>query len=299
MGTRYLAWSCGVYSESCRVEVDVGRIRLLFSLLGLLSLPAAAPAGELQFDVDVRYLYGDWRWGDAKMRTEAGVAGPEARLVFADLWSARLSYLTGDFAAVGAVPLADPVYHSRRNYDLSDRRETFDAALEFRPIKSLGIALVYRFARYEHDAVIQLDSDQRLYGEGVESTIAELSAWGLAARSELPLVHGLRLLSEAAWYPYARTEASGHYEFNMLFRPDSLDERWYGRFEPTGLRATVEIRHELSSLPATISAGWLHERFDDAAAKQSDWLSDYLVGGGRDWRKDYLQGVTLRAGFHF
>jgi len=279
----------------CRLLHFVRHLAVLCALF----VPLPSLAAQMQFDVDVRYLYGDWHWGDSQMRSATGLAGPEARFILGDRWSARLTYLTGDFAAVGAVPLDDPVYHSRRNYSLDDRRETLDAAFEFHPLPFLTAALIYRFARYEHASRIELDSDQRLYGEGLESTVAELSAWGLGVRSRIRLVEGLHLGGEAAWFPRVRTEASGRYQFTMLYRSDRLDERWYGQFEPTGLRAGAEITYDLDVLPATLATGYLVERFDDDDARREGWLSDYLAGGGRDWRKDHLQGVTLRAGFHF
>ena len=269
--------------------------------LGLLCVPWRAPAEApiLQLHVDVRYLYGNWRWGGVESRSVAGLAGPQARLAIGEgRWSVRVAYLTGDFAAVGAIPLDDPVYHSRKNYDLDDRRETFDAALEFRPKPGLCVALVYRFARYEHAARIELDSDQRLYGDGLESTVAESAAWGVALRPEIPLLRGLRFEGEVAWFPRVRTEASGRYEYTMFYRSDRLDERWYDRFEPTGLRVGAEITYPLTILPASLSAGYLYERFD-ASAHTTGWLSDYLVSGGRDWREDRFQSVTLRAGFRF
>ncbi len=272
------------------------------ALLGLFCVPLRAPAETpvLQFDVDVRYLYGDWHWGGVEMRSVAGLAGPQARLAIDEgRWSAQVAYLTGDFAAVGAIPLDDAVYHSRKNYDLDDRRETFDAAFEFRPRPELAVALVYRFARYEHAARIELDSDQRLYGDGLESTVAESAAWGVAVRPQVPLLRRLRLEGEVAWFPRVRTEASGRYEYTMFYRSDRLDERWYDRFEPTGLRVAAEITYPLSVLPATLSAGYLHERFDDTSAHSTGWLSDYLASGARDWRKDRFQSVTLRAGFRF
>jgi hypothetical protein len=272
------------------------------ALLGILCGPAAVTASpDVRLDVGVRYLYGDWRWGAFKMNSEAGMAGPQARLaILGGRWAMRVAYLTGDFAAVGAIPLDDPLYHSRKNYAVDDRRETFDGALEFRPLPAFGAALVYRFARYEHTARIVLDSDQRAYGEGLESTIAESSAWGLAARSELPPVRGFRITGELAWFPRVHTESSGRFAYTMSQRADQLDERWYDRFSPTGLRGVAEVNYAFNILPATLSAGYLYERFDDDEALREDWLTDYLAGGaGRDLRQDLLQGVTLRAGFRF
>lgn len=287
---------CEPLSIPCRVTA----LLPLLALAGLLRAPAWGAAPDLRLDVDVLYLYGRWRWGDFEMNSEAGLAGPQARLSLLEgRWSARAAYLTGDFAAVGAVPLDDPLYHSRKNYDLDDRRETFEAALEYRPRPVAGVALVYRFARYDHEARVELDSDQRAYGDGVEETVAESSAWGLAVRSRLPAVLGFRVEAEVAWFPRVRTEASGHYGYTMYYRTDRLDERWYARFEPTGLRGVVEVAYPLRLLPATLSLGLLHERFADDDAVRRGWLTDYLASGGRDWRKDRLQGVALRAGFRF
>ena len=101
-------------------------------------------------------------------------------------------------------------------------------------------------------------------------------------------------------FPRVRTEASGRFVYTLSQRTDHLDERWYGRFSPVGVRGAAEITYAFRILPATLSAGYLHERFDDDREVRQDWLTDYLAGGtGSDLRKDHLQGVTLRAGFRF
>jgi hypothetical protein len=269
-------------------------------LLTALPVAATTEADGLRVDLDVTYVYGEWRWGAFDMRPQAGLAGPEARLILpGDRWSASLRYLTGDFAAVGAIPLADPLFNSRKNYSLDDRRETLAAAQEFRPNRDLSVGLRQRYARYEHSARIELESDQRLYGEGHERTVAESWAVGAGLRLHRPVTARLSIAADAAWYPWVRSEISGEYDYDMLYRPERLDERWFGRFEPTGWRAGLDISWALASLPATLSAGLLYERFAGDDGGDSGWLADYLAGDSRDWQTDRLLGLTLRAGFSF
>ena len=100
-------------------------ISWLCPLILLASVVDGATAeSKLRLDVDVRYYYGQWQWGDYEMTPRAGQAGPDVRVHLpGGRWSLGTSYLSGDFSAAGASPLSDPLFRSRKNFAVEDGRE--------------------------------------------------------------------------------------------------------------------------------------------------------------------------------
>ena len=270
-----------------------------------LSLPgtAAGKSGrDMQLAVDVRYYYGDWQWGDFKMTPRAGMAGPDLRL---ELQGGRLSvgtaYLSGNFAAVGAVALDDPLFHSRKNFDLVDNREEFAVDLEYRPSSYAGIVLMYRLGQYDLSSTVELNSDQRLYGTGREEVINETKGWGVGLRSKLPLRRGLVLSGEFVYFPSVAAEAAGTYQYQMLYNTSGLDERWFGRSDLRGFKSRGELTYSLATVPISLSAGYFYQLLVDRDTAQTGWVEAYLAGQtrSRNWLDDRFRGFTARAGFSF
>ena len=283
---------------------------LVFPLLGALALlwplhsaDAAEEKGRpVQLSVDVRYYYGRWQWGDFKMTPRAGMAGPDLRLELQEgRWALFATYLSGDFAAVGAMPLSDPVYHSRKNFELTSSREEFETGLEFHPWSYAGLALVYKLAQYDLVADVELNSDQRYYGTGREQVIDEAWGWGIGFLPQVPLRRGLLLRGEFFYFPRLTAKAAGTYQYDMLYNSDRLDERWFGRVDVRGFRGRGELTYALAKIPISFSLGYFYQSLAEWKPVREGWLELYLAGQtqARSWLKDRFHGVTIRAGFTF
>jgi len=280
---------------------------LAICLLSPILLTDSGAAGSVdarwvQLAVDVRYYYGRWQWGDFKMTPRAGMAGPDLRLELQEgRWVLSAYYLSGDFAAVGATPLADPVYHSRKNFELTGNREDFEVGVEFHPWSRAGIALIYKLVQYDLVTDVDLNSDQRLYGSGREQVVDEAWGWGIGLLPRVPLGRGFTAGGEIFFFPTLTTKAAGSYRYDMLFNSDRLDERWFGRTEVSGFRCRFEFAYELPKVPISLSLGYFFQRLADRDSGTRGWLEEYLAGQTQtqSWEEDLFQGVTARAGFTF
>jgi len=275
-----------------------------FSLLFLAGSAAAAPKrwGEVRLSVDVRYYYGRWQWGDFKMTPRAGMAGPDLRLeLLGGRGAVYGTYLSGSFAAVGATPLEDPLYRSRKNFELADSREEFEVGLEFLPWPYAGIAVAYKLAQYDLVADVELNSDQRLYGTGREQVVSEAWGWGIGLLPRVPLRYGLIFDGEFFFFPRLTAKAAGTYQYQMLYNRASLDERWYGRVGVHGFRGRGEFTYALAKVPISLSLGYFFQLLVEREPSQDGWLEAYLAGQtqARSWLEDRFHGVTARAGFTF
>jgi hypothetical protein len=279
-------------------HVSLALLGALF-LLSLFPLQAVGQ-GPLRLQVDVRYYYGRWQWGELAMRPRAGMAGPDVRLELGH-WALYTAYLSGEFTAVGAWPLADPFFHSRKNYKLADDREEFELGLEYRPFSWAGVALVYKFVQYDLLADVELNSDQRRYGTGQEQALDEAGGLGLGLRLRLPLGQRLALGSDLFYFPRLRAEAAGAYQYRMLYRSGGLDERWFGRAKVRGFKVRGELTYALSALPISLSVGYFHQLLEEGDPSPLGWLETYLGGQTQDrcWLEDRFEGFTGRMGFSF
>ncbi len=276
----------------------------LCALLSLATARGAQAAGPrlARLSAEVRYFYGQWQWGDFKMAPQAGMAGPDLRL---ELLNGRLAmgaaYLSGSFAGVGATPLDDPRYHSRKDFDLADDREEFTLGLEYSPWPHGGVVLVWRLARYDLDAEVELNSDQRRYGTGREQAHNEARGLGIGLRPRLPLWGGLKLRGEFLYFPDLAAEAAGRYQYQVVYRQEGLDERWFGRARARGFSGSGELSYELSAVPISVAAGFFYQRLEARRLPPEGWLENYLQGQTRDqsWLADRFSGFTARAGFQF
>ncbi|MDP6701386.1 MAG: hypothetical protein QGH25_17175 [Candidatus Latescibacteria bacterium] len=280
---------------------------LLTALACLLlpSLPATAAdrsARAVQLAVDVRYYYGHWQWGDFNMTPRAGMAGPDLRLEFqGGRLSVGTTYLSGNFAAVGAVALDDPLFHSRKNFDLVDNREEFSIDLEYRPVRYAGLVLMYRLGQYDLSSTVDLNSDQRLYGRGREQATNEARGWGVGLRAKLPLRRSLVFSGEFIYFASVAAEAAGTYQYQMLYNNSGLDERWFGRSDLRGFKGRGELTYSLKTVPISLAAGYFYQLLVDRDAARTGWVEAYLAGQtqGRNWLDDRFRGFTARAGFSF
>lgn len=264
---------------------------------------AAEPHPRLaRLTAEVRYFYGRWQWGDFEMAPQAGMAGPQLRLELLNgKLAAGASYLSGDFVGVGATPLGDERYHSRKDFDLADNREEFTLSLEYRPWVYAGAVAVWRLARYDLDAQVELNSDQRRYGSGREQAHNEARGLGLGLRPRVPLAGRLALNGEFLYFPGLQSEAAGRYQYQVVYREESLDERWFGEEEVRGFSGWGELVCDLRAVPVTVAAGFFYQRLKGRQLPPPGWLEDYLRGQTRDrsWLRDRFYGFTARAGFRF
>lgn len=280
---------------------------LLTAALFPLLLPGAVDvfareAPLVRLSVDVRYYYGRWQWGEFKMTPRAGMAGPDLRLELQEgRWALRAAYLSGDFAAVGATPLQDAVYGSRKNFRLTDNREEFEVGLEFHPRRWIGGALVYKLVQYDLVVDVELNSDQRLYGSGREQVVDEAWGWGVGLLPRLPLGRSLAVHGEIFYFPRLTARGAGTYQYEMLYNRGRLDERWFGRTSVHGFRGQMELIYALARVPVSFSLGYFYQFLDAREAAAEGWLEAYLAGQtqARTWREDRFHGVTARAGFSF
>ena len=277
---------------------------LLFLLLSMSASAEAATAKsqKLKLAVNVRYYYGHWRWGDFKMTPRAGIAGPDLRLEMIDGRLAVTSaYFSGSFSASGAISLADNRFHSRKNFDLSDNREAFEFGLEFRLQENVGLVLIYQLTQYDLEAEIELHSDQRLYGSGLETAINETRGLGLGLRPRLKLRRNISLSGEFLYFPRLTAKAAGSYQYRMLYRGGDLDERWFGDTHANGFNTRGELTYSLANVPVSLSLGYFYQRLDESESSPPGWLDQYLAGqsGSQSWHRDRFQGFTARAGFIF
>lgn len=289
----------------------MGRHGLNFLLIGatvLLALgsgPARAAEARprlARLSAEVRYYYGRWHWGEFSLAPQAGMAGPQLRL---EVWEGKLvagaAYLSGDFAGVGATPLDDDRFHSRKEFDLADQREEFTFSLEYRPWAYAGAVAVWRLARYDLDAAVELNSDQRHYGSGREQAHNEARGIGVGVRPHLPLASRLALDGELLYFPGLQGEAAGRYEYQVVYREEGLDERWFGRTKVRGLAGQAELAYQLRAVPVTVAAGFFYQRLKSRRLAPAGWLEEYLRGqtGDRSWLLDRFYGFTARAAFRF
>ena len=287
-------------------------VRFLFfpflSALALLWSPGAVQAAAEQktrlarLSVDVRYYYGRWQWGDFKMTPRAGMAGPDLRLELQEgRWVALASYLSGSFAAVGAMSLSDPTFNSRKNFELADSRDEFEVGLEFHPWPQAGFALIYKLVQYDLAVDVELNSDQRHYGTGREQVVDEAWGWGVGFLPRLPLKFGLSLRGEFFYFPRLTAKGAGIYQYEMFYNSDRLDERWVGRVDVHGFRARGELTYALAKIPISLSLGYFYQSLAQRDPAQEGWLELYLAGQtqARSWLEDRFHGITVRAGFTF
>ncbi len=272
-------------------------------LLGDRASGAAEPHPRLaRLSAEVRYFYGRWQWGDFEMSPQAGMAGPELRLeLLGGKVKAGAAYLSGNFVGVGATPLEDIRYHSRKDFDLADNREEFTFSLEYRPLTYAGAVAVWRLARYDLDAQVELNSDQRRYGTGREQAHNEARGFGFGLRPRLPLGSHLALNGEVLYFPGLHSEAAGRYQYQVVFREEALDERWFGKGRVRGFSSWGELSYALQAVPVTVAAGFFYQRLNGRKLPPAGWLEDYLRGQTRDhsWLRDRFYGFTARAGFRF
>jgi hypothetical protein len=273
----------------------------LFCLLGV-SQAVGQKAHSVRLFADVRYYYGHWQWGDFKMIPRAGMAGPNLRLELKEgLLAAFATYLSGDFAAVGAMPLSDPIFNSRKNYELIGNREEFEVGLEFRPWLYAGFALVYKLAQCDLVTDVELNSDQRQYGTGREQVVDEAWGWGVGFLPQVPLKGGLMLRGEFFYFPRFRAKGAGTYQYEMLYNSDRLDERWFGRVGVHGFRTHGELAYALAKIPISFSLGYFYQALVEREPVRDGWLELYMAGQTqvRSWLEDRFHGITVRAGFSF
>jgi len=274
----------------------------LSALLGWGGEARAAETGLARLSAEVRYFYGRWQWGDFEMSPQAGMAGPELRVeVLGGKLNGSAAYLSGHFIGVGATSLDDPRYHSRKNFDLADDREEFTFGLEYRPLTSAGVVVVWRLARYDLDAEVELNSDQRRYGSGREQAHNEARGFGFGLRPRLPLGHRLALNGEFLYFPALQSEAAGRYQYQVVYREEHLDERWFGERRVRGFSVWGELSYGLRAVPVTVAAGFFYQGLEGSNVPPAGWLEDYLRGQTRDrsWLRDRFFGFTARAGFRF
>jgi hypothetical protein len=263
---------------------------------------ADSPPRLARLSAEVRYFYGRWQWGDFEMSPQAGVAGPELTLeLLGGKLNAGAAYLSGDFIGVGATPLDDVRYHSRKDFDLADNREEFTLSLEYRPWPYAGAVGVWRLARYDLDAQVELNSDQRHYGSGRERAHNEARGFGFGLRPRMPLGKRLALAGEALYFPGLQGQAAGRYQYEVVYRAESLDERWFGEEEVRGFSAWGEVSYTLQAVPATVAGGFFYQRLKGRHQPPAGWLEDYLRGQTQDrsWLQDRFYGFRARAGFRF
>lgn len=281
---------------------------MIIAALGILapgsgkSQAAEARPRLARLTAEVRYFYGRWQWGDFEMAPQAGMAGPQLRLELLDgQVAAGASYLSGDFAGVGATALDDPRYHSRKDFDLADNREEFTLSLEYRPWTHAGAVAVWRLARYDLDAQVELNSDQRHYGSGREQAHNEARGLGFGLRPRVPLAGRLALNGEFLYFPGLQSEAAGRYQYQVVYREEGLDERWFGEKKVRGFSGWGELVCDLRAVPVTVAAGFFYQRLKGRQLPPAGWLEDYLRGQTRDrsWLRDRFYGFTARAGFRF
>ncbi|MCC7263899.1 MAG: hypothetical protein IT369_15410 [Candidatus Latescibacteria bacterium] len=283
------------------------RIPRLIVALGLLvladgSAPAAEAPRPVRLSAEVRYYYGRWQWGGFSLAPQAGMAGPQLRLeLLGGKLAAGAAYLSGDFTGVGATALDDARFHSRKEFDLADNREQFTLSLEYRPWAYGGVVVVWRLARYDLDAAVQLISDQRHYGSGREQAHNEARGLGLGLRPLVPLVGRLALQGEALYFPGLQNEAAGRYQYQVVYREEALDERWFGRTKVRGLAGQAELVYTLQAVPAQLAAGFFYQHLRSRHLPPAGWLEDYLRGqtGDHNWLRDRFYGFTARAAFRF
>ena len=283
------------------------RLRLLVALALLALGRGEAWAAEARprlarLTAEVRYFYGRWQWGDFEMAPQAGMAGPQLRLeVLGGKVAAGAAYLSGDFAGVGATALDDERFHSRKEFDLVDKREEYTLSLEYRPWQWAGAVAVWRLARYDLEAEVELNSDQRRYGSGREQAHNEARGLGVGLRPRVPLAGRLVLAGEWLYFPGLQGEAAGRYEYQVVYREEALDERWFGRTKVRGFSGWGEVAYELRAVPVTVAAGFFYQRLKSRQPPSAGWLEDYLRGqtGNRSWLQDRFYGFTARAGFRF
>ena len=289
------------------MRTHISNLALVFAFGVLLLGDRRSEAAEARprlarLSAEVRYFYGRWQWGDFEMSPQAGMAGPELRLVLREgKVNAGAAYLSGNFVGVGATPLDDVRYHSRKDFDLADNREEFTFSLEYRPLSYGGVVAVWRLARYDLDAQVELNSDQRRYGSGREQAHNEARGLGFGLRPRVPLGHRLALNGEGLYFPGLHSEAAGRYQYQVVYRAEALDERWFGKRQVRGFSGWGELSYALQAVPVTVAAGFFYQRLNGRQLPPAGWLEDYLRGQTRDrsWLRDRFYGFTARAGFRF
>lgn len=275
--------------------------------LSLAQTPKEEEVDKFGLDASLGVLYGDWNYGDYDLDSRLGMVGLGAEVWFlGKKLGIGGNYISGDFDGEDVVSLEgtlisdpDDNFGSRKQMTHSQSREDIYAYAMWRPLSFLVLEAGYKYLDYDFRSEVDLVSDARQYGTGLETQRSEARGFVLGLRAPLKLASNWTLALAGRWMPELQTEVQGTYAYALVLEDRTVSEQWTHNGTAEGIGAEAILEFHIPKEPVVLRLGYVFQKTESGSDVQRSWVDEGLGLPARDWLTDQFQGVLLGASFRF
>lgn len=258
-------------------------------------------------DASLGVLYGDWKYGDYNLDSRLGMVGLGAEVWFSKKrFGIGGTYVSGDFDGEDVVSLegtiiADPDenFGSRKQMTHAQSREDIRAYALWRALPFLILELGYQYLDYDFRSAIDLVSDARRYGGGLDTQRSEARGLLLGLRAPLSLGEHWTLSVAGRYVPELHTEVQGSYSYELAFEMRTVSEKWTHNGTAKAIGGEVILEFQVPGEPMVLRLGYVYQWSESKSEVDRSWVDQALGLPERDWLSDRFQGGLLGATFRF
>ena len=290
----------------------------MISLLSLAALLGAAPLTWAQqsapadvdnfgLDASLGVIYGDWSYGDYDLDSRLGMVG-----LAAEIWFAKKklgiggTYISGDFDGEDVVSLEgtiisdpDDDFGSRKQMTHAQSREDIYVYAMWKVLPFLTLEVGYKYLDYDFQSKVDLVSDARQYGTGMESLRSEARGFLLGLRLPVKIASNWTIALAGRWMPELQTEVQGSYSYDLMLEMRMVSEEWTHNGTAEGVNAEAIVEFRVPNEPIVLRLGYVYQWTDSTSGVEPSWVDEGLGQPARDWLPDRFQGGLLGATFRF
>jgi hypothetical protein len=217
-----------------------------------------------------------------------------------------LRYLSGDFDGTETVRIPDggsvteaSSFGSRKEMSLGQSREDVQLQALFRPLSWITLSAGYRYLEFQMVAKLDLVSDVRTYGEGMESYDSTARGPLVGAELDLPIRPRWSLHLGGQAMPWMHTKVNSSYSYMLALEDRTLAEEWVSNGSAEGYAADASLEFMFPGDRVALRFGYVYQRVNSRKDVEPSWVDQMLGQEARDWRTDRYQGFAASSIFQF
>jgi hypothetical protein len=265
------------------------------------------PVDNFGLDAALNVLYGDWDYGDYDLDSRLGMVGLAAEVWF---FQKRLgvggNYISGDFDGEDVVSLEgtilsdpDEDYGSRKQMTHAQSREDIYVYAMWKALPFLILEAGYKYLDYDFRSDVDLVSDARLYGNGMETQRSQSKGLIVGLRAPVEFADHWTISLAGRWMPDLQTEVQGSYVYDLPLEDRTIDEDWTHNGTAEGVNAEAVLEYQVPGEPIVLQLGYVYQWTDSTSDVERSWVDQGLGQPARDWLSDRFQGGVVGVKFRF
>jgi hypothetical protein len=261
----------------------------------------------LQIQAAIEYQYGDEDQGRMDLDPKLGMVAPDLRVWLPGrTMGVALRYLSGDFDGTETVRIPDggsvtgaSNFGSRKEMSLSQSREDVQLLALFRPRSWVTLSAGYRYLEFQMMAKLDLVSDVRTYGEGMESYDSTARGPMVGMNLDLPIRPRWSLHLGGQAMPWMHTKVNSGYSYTLTLEDRMLAEEWVANGSAEGYAVDAGLEFMFPGDRVALRFGYVYQRVNSRKDVEPSWVDEMLGQEARDWRTDRFQGFAASSIFQF